>query len=351
MVLVRADGNSSIGVGHVMRCLSIADAFKRKNVEVIFATADDSMKNIIEDRGFSCFVLNSDYKNLETDFSNIQYIELINESDTIIVDSYYVREDFFTYIHNNFINKKIIYMDDLCEKAYPADVLINYNIYANRDKYAGLYETMKYNTDFILGPRFTPLRREFSEVRRIDIKEKVSDVLIMTGGADIHHTALGLIKTLKEYRNKHSIDGLDDIRFHFVVGAMSKDYDSILNEISGINNIVIHRNVKDMIPLMTSCDIAVSAAGTSLYELCACGVPTITYVLANNQIDGEKAFADSGAMFSIGDIRTDQLYCNKILDTVIKLAGDYNLRRMLSEKESTITDGIGADRIAEILEG
>ncbi len=350
MILVRADGNSSIGVGHVMRCLSIADAFKRKNVEVIFATADDSMKNIIVDRGFSCFVLNSEYENLKTDFNNKQFLELINKSEIVLVDSYYVNEEYFTYLRQDALNKKIIYMDDLCEKAYPVDVVINYNIYADRGKYVDLYESKNYNTEFILGSRFTPLRTEFSKVKKIGIKEKISDVLIMTGGADIYHTSLGLIKTLKEYRNNQSGNILDHICFHLVVGAMSEDYGNILNEISGINNIVIHRNVKDMISLMLSCDIAVSAAGTSLYELCACGVPTITYVLADNQINGEKAFVDSKAMLSVGDIRADQEYSKHILDSVIKLSGDYNLRKLLADKESAITDGSGADRIVELFE-
>ncbi len=350
MVLIRADGNSSIGTGHVMRCLSIADALKRKHKEVIFATADDSMKIIIEDRGFSCYVLDSDYMNLKTDFNNEQFLELINKSSNILVDSYYVSEEYFKSLRDYAFNKMIIYMDDFCEKAYPVDMVINYNIYADCDKYADLYRTKNYNTEFVIGSRFAPLRREFSKTKRIGIKEKISDALIMTGGADIHHTALGLIKTLKEYRNNQSGNILDNICFHFVVGAMSEDYDNILNEIRGINNIVIHRNVKDMISLMLSCDIAVSAAGTSLYELCACGVPTITYVLADNQINGEKAFVDSKAMLSVGDIRANQEYCKHILDSVIKLSGDYNLRKMLADKESAITDGSGADRIVELFE-
>ena len=179
MILIRADGNSSIGVGHVMRCLSIADALKRKDKEVAFVTADDSMKSIIADRGFSCVVLNSDYKNLETDFNNEQFIKLTNKSDFILVDSYFVNEEYFANLHKDTLNKKIVYMDDLCEKAYPVDVVINYNVYANRDKYVALYESKNYNTDFILGPQFTPLRREFSEVNRIGIKEKISDVLIL----------------------------------------------------------------------------------------------------------------------------------------------------------------------------
>lgn len=354
MVLIRADGNSLIGTGHVMRCLSIADAFKRKDIEVIFATADDSMKSIIEDRGFSCFVLNSDYRNLELDLKNIQFEELITRTDSIIVDSYYVSKLYFDKLRN--LTKtdnsdetitKIIYLDDLAEAVYPVDYLINYNIYADRKKYESLYYSKEYETKFIVGPQYAPLRREFSE-GRIVIKEQVKSILVMTGGADTQHTSLGLIKALKEYHSKLT-DSIAETCFHFVIGAMSKDYEIILNEVIGINNIVIHKNVKNMATLMLNSDIAVSAAGSTLYELCACGVPTITYILADNQVKGERAFRESGAMISIGDIRMNDDYTEKIIDSLVDLAQDYEHRKEMSEKQISISDGRGADRIVELL--
>ena len=130
---------------------------------------------------------------------------------------------------------------------------------------------------------------------------------------------------------------------------MSQDYNDILNELSGTQNIIVHKDVKDMLSLMCSCDIAVSAAGSTLYELCACGVPTITYVLADNQINGEKSFVESGSMISIGDIRTDKMYCNKMIDQIINLSRDYDLRKVISKKQGMITDGCGADRLADLL--
>ena len=98
MFLIRADGNAEIGVGHVMRCLSIADALKENNKEVVFATADNNMKSVIEGRGFSCIVLESDYKNMMSDFDNEVFPDILNQSESIIVDSYYVSDEYFNRI-------------------------------------------------------------------------------------------------------------------------------------------------------------------------------------------------------------------------------------------------------------
>ena len=358
MFLIRADGNAEIGVGHVMRCLSIADALKEKNKEVVFAAADYNMKTVIESRGFSCIVLESDYKNMMSDFDNDTFVDIINQSESIIIDSYYVSDEYFNRIRG--IRKeqqdntgyKIIYIDDLCEKAHPVDVLINYNIYADIEKYRSLYsanDNKSVMTEFVIGSQYIPLRKEFSSISKIRIKEKVTDVLVMTGGADMHHVALNLIKKLKEVISGSDSKRIKDICFRFVIGAMSADYSSILNELAGSKNIVLHKDVKNIWTLMCSCDIAVSAAGTSLYELCACGVPTITYVLADNQMNGEEAFIENKVMLSIGDIRIEEKYCEKIISSVLDLADDYSLRKQMADRGASITDGSGARKIANLL--
>jgi spore coat polysaccharide biosynthesis predicted glycosyltransferase SpsG len=304
-------------------------------------------------------VLGSDYKNMMSDFDKESFYELIIRSESIIVDSYYVSDEYFNRIrearkdNQNNVDYKIFYIDDLCEKAYSVDVLINYNIYADVEKYKSLYsanDNQTVSTSFIIGPQYVPLRKEFSKVERIKIKEKVTDALIMTGGADMYHVSFNLVKALKEtvYGNNANIK---DTCFHFVIGAMSGDYSSILNELAGSKNIMIHKDVKEIWTLMSSCDIAVSAAGTSLYELCACGVPTITYVLADNQMNGEKAFVDNKAMLSIGDIRVEQNYCERIIKAVIDLADDFTLRKQMADRETSITDGSGASKLADLLIG
>ena len=171
----------------------------------------------------------------------------------------------------------------------------------------------------------------------------------MTGGADPTHIAPKLAdKIVMEAETEAKAK--EAPVYHFVAGAMSGDYDR-LKEIETASNkkIVIHRNVKDMKSLMDSVDMAVSAAGSTLYELCACAVPTITYVLADNQMQAEKTFLEKGAMLSAGDARDGDVFFDRLYTTIMQLIKNSSERKRLSEKAFEIADGRGADRIAKIL--
>ena len=102
----------------------------------------------------------------------------------------------------------------------------------------------------------------------------------------------------------------------------------------------------DMRSLITSADIAVSAAGSTLYEICACGVPLVTYIIADNQIKGAEAFEKLGLAVNCGDIRKITNPVGKIMTAVKNLADDYQLRHKTGENMQQIIDGHGADRIA-----
>ena len=114
-------------------------------------------------------------------------------------------------------------------------------------------------------------------------------------------------------------------------------------------SIVVHENVKRMDELILSCDVAVSAAGSTLYELCATGTPTITYVLADNQIPAAKEFDARGIIKNCGDIRDmgNKALAKCLVDEVVSLAEDYNERKRISELMGTVVDGKGARRIVE----
>lgn len=353
MILFRADGNGTIGTGHIMRCLSIADGLKRIGEESVFVCADDNMKNLIESRGYGCEVLGTRFDDMESEIESLLNSETYRKSDAIVVDSYYASEKYFECIRKE---KKIVYVDDLIENAYPVDALINYNIYASEDKYISLYsgKNKEKNTQknpekpvFILGTKYAPLREEYTKTKEKNTPEKTENILIMTGGADPTHIAPKLAERIVE---EAKTDTDESPVFHFVAGAMSGDYDR-LKEIENRSNkkIVIHRNVKDMKSLMDSVDMAVSAAGSTLYELCACAVPTITYVLADNQMQAEKTFLEKGAMLSAGDARDGDVFFDRLYTTISELIKNSSERKRLSQKASEIVDGRGADRIAEIL--
>ena len=341
MIIIRADGNAAIGTGHIMRCLSIADAFQRVNEDSLFVVADNSMKQIIEDRGYQACVLDTDYKNMQDDLEKTISIIKRVKAKALIVDSYYVTYD---YLSNLKEQVKLVYIDDVASFAYPVDVLINYNIYADKMNYTSIYKAQ--NTDvpkLVLGTKYVPLRNEFSDAEPIKIQKQVGNVLISTGGSDPIHLAVDLIRAIKSMQFK------DGITYHFVVGAMNQDREELERLSFGMDNVQLHYNVKDMKSLMCSCDIAVSAAGSTLYEICACGVPLITYVLAENQINGAKTFEEKGLAINCGDIRNITNASEVICDAVQQLAKNYDKRRIIYNTMIEALDGKGAARICSIV--
>ena len=338
MVFFRADGNLILGTGHVMRCLSFALALKEKGEEVRFITADDSLKQLIESRGFADLVLGTDYTDMESELDILDGLIREYHPDKIVVDSYYVTKQ---YLSN--LNHKVstAYIDDLMSFAYPVDVLINYNVYADENVYRDLYkQEMVKEPLMVLGPKYAPLRKEFSNVYDSRIRTIAEDVLILTGGSDSLHVAMGIADIIRRRNSK--------IRYHFVVGALSPDKEKLERISASCKNIIVHCNVTDMKRLMCSCDVAVSAAGSTQYELCACAIPVINYVLADNQIPGAEGFEQKGIMLYAGDVRTEKDFFGKICNMVDSLIKDYKKRLDLSKKAKALVDGNGAERLSEI---
>lgn len=349
MILFRADGNEKIGTGHIMRCLSIADAFNHLGEETAFVIADDSLKLLIEDRGYKAIVLNSDYQDMMCESERITMIIEKEKPQVIIIDSYFVTAQYMNHLRKY---TKTVYIDDIAAFPYPVDVLINYNAYGLNTDYNALYHNKMKKPTMFLGPAYTPLRTMFVNLDKKQQPKNVQNVLISTGGSDSLHIALNLIIYILKLKNIR-------YRFHFLLGAMNKDKNEIHSLIRKQSNIIIHENVKDMKSLISDMDLVVSAAGSTLYEICACGVPLITYVLADNQISGANAFSDMGLALNLGDLRKEKVYSKehniedaldahsvkKIIRAIDELANDYSIRCKMGTKMQKMIDGLGVNRI------
>ena len=345
MVIIRADGNENIGAGHIMRCISIADAIRNIGGDVIFVLAGVSFETMLREKGFDVFVLHTDYSNMESECDSMLSLIKQYHADKCIVDSYYVTDSYFRTLRSA---TRIVYVDDLMDHAHPVDMLINYNIYAEREKYESLYREAGIRApEFLLGCEYTPLRCEFlnpvpKEAQSASPGRR--SVLISSGGADTEHMELQLMERI--LRNKDRFEMMD---FHFVVGAMNRDW-PVLREMSeDSSNIMLHRNVTNMKELMCRCDIAVSATGSTMYELCRCGLPIITYVVADNQIQGAESFMRRGAAVYAGDVRRDPELSEEILRVLEELLADRAALGRMTEFGKNLVDGQGAMRIASKL--
>lgn len=338
MIVFRADGNQQIGTGHIMRCLSLADAFRKAGEECRFLLADDSMKSKVEDRGFWVHTLDSRFDDPEQELTTLTAVLEELTPELLILDSYYVTE---SYLESLKKKCRIAYLDDRAAFAYPIDILINYNAFAGKIDYYGLYERKgREYPETLLGIDFIPLREDFKQVPVHSQRERCRDILISTGGADPIHLALKLVRFWQEHPCRGYV-------FHLLLGAMNQDLEEIIRLAQCRPEIVVHRDVSDMRSLMLSCDMAVAAAGSTLYELCACGVPTITYALADNQLPGAEVFEELGLMVSLGDIRKSKNAAGEICEQIEHLDGQPKRRIAMAEKMQLLVDGQGAERIVE----
>lgn len=341
-IIFRADGNSQIGAGHIMRCISIANAAKDRGYYSIFVTAENAFQDIIEAHHHKNIVLNRSYRDIGEEVELYVKILAIYSVDVFFVDSYYVTTDYFTSLKRVYTGK-IIYIDDMAQYPYQCDFLVNYNIYGSGwyEKYIKMYSHSSGMPLMLLGAQYAPLRSEFScEKERIN-KEDANDILISTGGSDPEHFTLEIIDAIKRIRT--------DKIFHIVVGSLNEDKTGIYAAIEKQNNIIIHENVQLMSELMLNCDVAISAAGSTLYELCATQTPTITYILEDNQQPGADAFAELKVLMNCGDIRNmgPVILADKLIYNAINLCEDYDKRKMISRLQASIVDGKGASRIID----
>lgn len=381
MVVIRADANSKIGMGHVMRCLSVVDALVKRGEEVLFVTAADTPVPLLTKKGVPYRVLHTDYADMEAELPELlavlreltlraespemvlpqmpsQRVESSEEAlpqrnTAILVDSYYVTEKYLAALKKRITT---IYMDDIYAFSYPVDMLINYNIYGEEMGYEK--DAAFADTKLLLGTEYVPLREEFSAGAGYVQSRKVlslgaanvtpaadGGILITTGGSDSFNLAGQLLMEAMKY------DALKEKEYHVVSGSLNLHIGELQALAQKHENIHIHCNVTNMAELMAESEIALSAGGSTLYELCAMGVPVIAFSFAENQERLVQTFVKRGIAQYGGNYRTDG---NKMIQNTIAgletLLEDENLRTEYRKKARTLVDGKGADRIAEAIQ-
>lgn len=334
MLYIRVDANSYIATGHIMRCMAIANEFKKNNEEVTFILADRHACGLLERNQYPYICLNSEWSNLDIEIDKM--LDLISQHSIkkLLIDTYYVTNKYLSALSKATCT---IYMDDLAKFYYPVHMLINYNIYG--DQIYNKTEYLRNGTKMLLGCQYVPLRDEFRAIKE-HFCDEINRIFISTGGSDNFNVAVKLLN----YLLKNNI--LNDIECHVIVGSFNphkKELERLRDEHT---NIVLYENVDSISKVMLKCDIAITAAGSTMYELCACKTPMITYTFADNQIEGAKSFDNHGIAFYCGDIREDEnMVFSKIVNTVFEYKDNRNLRMEIIDKMKKLVDGKGVERL------
>lgn len=338
MIWIRADAGKEIGSGHIMRCLSVADALRQLGCEVCFLTADESPLSLLESRGHNYRVLGSSWRNPETELQLLDRLFVRESRDLFLADSYYLTEEYLRHIRNYM---PVCYIDDMCRQNLPVDVLINYNIFADAALY-GL-EGNNRGTIYLLGVEYAPLRREYQDTV-YHVRRHADRVMITTGGSDRYNLAEKILRLALE----------DPAGAQMEYCVVSGTYNEHLPQLKLLEenhrNVHVYSDVKRMWELMRECDVAVSAGGSTMYELSAAGVPMIGFSFVDNQERIVEGFLQKEMMCYGGNYLTEgDGMLERIVHHMVLLMSDFRLRDRYSRRQRRLIDGKGAWRIGHEL--
>jgi len=315
-----ANGSSTIGMGHIMRCIAVAEKLKAENVQIEFLTKYEQGQKLLLDKGFKVSMY----------FDEKEILDVFNSArfDFAFIDTYEATKQLFQVFKAGC--KKVIYLDDLNAFDYPVDMVINTSINARELNYPD-------GKKYLLGTKYCILRQEFEKSQKILIKETAKDIFITTGGSDRYNMTYKLLKALAE-----KFKGLN---FHTVIGQAFSDISDILSLKERCQNIKLYFSPSNMAELMEKCDIAISAGGNTLYELSSLGIPALAFIYANNQIKLIQGLEKAGCIENIGFY--DKIEEEEFLKIFRNFLEDYNYRKKISENQTRLIDLKGTQRICE----
>ena len=336
-VFIRTDGNETVASGHVMRCLSLADALRENGMDVLFVVSDDCFKTVIEKRGFPLIDLESDWRNImEGADILVGKCLLCAERPIVVIDTYAVTKQ---YVGELAAVAEVCYMGIITRDLGDLSMLVNYATNYDVELYLSLYKPR--GSRLLLGERYAPLAPGFSGQPKSS-DDKVSNVLVATGGTDPFGFALGFLRRALTTRE------LDGVTFEVVVGGMSADAGRIRKLAYAEDRVNIHSGVSDMAALMRSCDAAVSANGTTVYELAAVGIAAVVFAMTKEQVESAESLAKLGVVDYAGAVPLSgtDVVIDKAIFLLAGLVANPMRAKTLAERAHGFIDGKGAQRIA-----
>lgn len=363
MLYIRADGNTEIGMGHVMRCLSVAEAAADMDSQrpPVFITADAGCRSMIEDRGFRVIVLDTDFSDMMSELPQMENLfqgEQDSAGTVLLVDSYQASCAYYLALKK--LGRKesvrVACFEDMGEP-YPVDLLINYNIYAPNLEQQYREPGEKSPERVLLGTRYMPLRKAFQKPAEYVVRDKVTDVIITTGGSDPYFATAAFVDAL---RSDDVIAG-QGICLHLISGPFNRFADELKRRYRNCESrdhcndavsVTIHENVNDMRSLLLESDVVITATGSTIYEVSSLGVPMIVFYFAENQRQGAEALEKRTDIVNAGCFAGNGgTVAVRVREILKKCIADKSYRELLHRQEIALIDGKGAHRIAGQLAG
>lgn len=352
-IVFRTDASLQIGTGHVMRCLTLADALCERGAQCTFICREHAghLLALIEQRGHRALSLPAradDYEAppgvthagwLGTDWAtDAEQTRKLLESqsvDWLVVDHYALDHRWEHALR--LCTKRLMVIDDLADRQHDCDMLLDQNLGRSAQDYASL---LKPDTTKLIGPQYALLRPEFAALRAHSLarrtKPQLKHLLITMGGVDKDNATGQVLEALKECALPQ------DLRITVVMGPHAPWLAQVQEKAAEMlwpTQVLV--GVSNMAQLMADSDLAIGAAGSTSWERCCLGLPSLVLAVAENQQAGLKALQNAGAAIAL-------TACNKIPDVIrdglsVELTDSPILK--MSQAAATVTDGSGCAQI------
>jgi UDP-2,4-diacetamido-2,4,6-trideoxy-beta-L-altropyranose hydrolase len=340
-LLFRTDANVAMGTGHVMRCLALAQAWQDAGGSAIFAMAEatPAVEARLLNEGFEIVRLNLVAGTLvdanETARLGLEYAAL-----WVVVDGYHFGADYQANLKSR--GFKVLLIDDNSDaQHYSADLVLNQNVHAIET----LYPNRDASTHLLLGPQYALLRRDFAKWRGPERMPPpiASRVLITMGGSDPDNLSFYALKILTSI-------GVEDVKVLLVAGG-SNPYKAVLEGAIRESKVPIEliSEPDNMAELMSGSDIALIAAGGTLWEVLFMGCAVCSFARNAVQrkiiecLENDEAVVNLDREMARGE--------TGIMRALHELVFSPGLRFRLSRKGRDLVDGRGAERVSAALMG
>lgn len=339
MIVIRADASSVTGTGHVMRCLALAQAWHDSGGEIRFLCSEipDPVRSVLHDEGITVIEIDAVRGSPEDALATRAHLEEVG-AGALVLDGYcFSREYQAVFRQGRF---PLLVIDDNGQVGgYDTDLILDQNLGAD----PVVYEERPADAGMLLGTEYALLRREFRDRERTDRAFATGDgrILVTLGGGNVHGVTQVVLRGLDRVDRRQ-------LAVTLVAGGASESYEELIHVIEGLQvRIDLKHHVADMSALMAGTDIAISAGGSTCWELAYMGVPGLTIIQAENQrliaekLDVAGVLQCLGQMAEVGEER--------VAAAVIALLSSPERREEMSRKGHTLVDGQGAMRVVEEL--
>lgn len=339
-LIIRADASVSMGTGHIMRMIALAQAWQDQGGKAIFLTAEitPALEARLKEEGFSLEKIHAtpgSAEDLDATCAQItSHSSQSNASIPVALDGYQFDADFQLGLKN--AGCRLLVMDDYGHADfYHADWILNQNISAKE----GFYQNRSSDSKLLLGTKYALLRREFLKYQgwKREIPEIAKNVLVTLGGADPENITQCVVEALSNF----------DIEARIVVESSNPHLLKLRQRVSELSLKPAHfeliENAKNMPELMAWADLAIAAWGSTTWELAFMGLPSLFVILEENQVSLARQLEKVGFGICLG--KNEELEIQELIMQITNLKNQYLVRKEFSRKGRELVEGNGASLV------